>query len=101
MIVARSLEVEAPRCLVCEAPSPPAREPRGQRTTSHAQLLHEQGWYSWRSEQFRPWGRQEALLNCLCPGCLLHPDQVAKSIIERHGLAPMVEWLRHWRVGSS
>jgi hypothetical protein len=100
MIVARSLEVEAPSCLVCEAPAPPVRELRWPRFTSHAQLLHERGWYSWRSENFRPWGRQEALLNCLCPKCLLHPDRVARSIIERHGLAPMVEWLRGWKAVS-
>jgi hypothetical protein len=101
MIVSQSSEVVAPSCLVCGALSPSLAEARGRRRGSLAQLLHELGWYSWRGEQFRPWGRQEPLLSCLCPECLLHPDRVAKSIIERHGLAPMVEWLRGWQAAAN
>jgi hypothetical protein len=88
MIVARSLEADVPRCLACEAPPPAGHELR--QAAAQDQMLHEWGWYSWRSEH-------EALLSCLCPECLSHPDRVAKSIVERHGLAPMVEWLRHWQ----
>jgi hypothetical protein len=88
MIVVRSGEAVATSCLVCGTQSPVARELR--RPASPVQHLHERGWYSWRSAQ-------EAQLNCLCPACQSHPDQVAKSIIERQGLAPMVEWLRGWQ----
>jgi hypothetical protein len=87
MIAKRSSEVVAPSCLVCGTLSPDRETPR-------ASPLHaREGWYSWRSEQ-------DSRTKCLCPACQSRPDQVAKSIMEREGLGPMVEWLRGWKAAS-
>ncbi len=78
-------------CLLCGTAVPPLSDGSGRPAEEHLQDL---GWHCWHSRVRLAPGRCLDSSLRLCPRCLADPMLVATTLLQRHGLAHMEEWLR-------
>jgi hypothetical protein len=83
-------------CLICGAAAA-TDEARGAPV---AEYLHGLGWHCWPSRVQPMRNPSREVMLRICPNCLVAPSAVANTILARHGLAQMVDWLRSREVSA-
>jgi hypothetical protein len=81
-------------CLLCGTAVPSSVDAPAEQAEGQLRAL---GWHCWHSRaSLTPHELLDSSLR-LCPSCLTDPTRVATTILQRHGLAHMEEWLRSMR----